>query len=83
MSRPLLTRRQLEFLALTARGLQQSEIATACYVAEVTVRNTIVEARSRLGARNTAQAVALAVSLELIVFNPDVAQFTVSVAAVH
>lgn len=66
MSTSVLTPRQVEFLALSARGMQRSEIAETCYVAPMTVRDTLEEARSRLGARTLPHAVAIAVALGVL-----------------
>lgn len=67
----LITARQIEFLALAARGFTQAEIANLCFVKPDTVQKTIDAARERLGARTTTQAVAIAVSLELITVEFD------------
>lgn len=61
-----LTIRQLEFLSLSARGMQRPEIAACCFVAVSTVKQTLDEARDRLGARTLPQAVAIAIAFELL-----------------
>jgi DNA-binding CsgD family transcriptional regulator len=56
----ILTTRQREILALAAEGLQYAEIAKRLWVSESTVKTTLRDARKRLGARDTANAVLLA-----------------------
>jgi DNA-binding NarL/FixJ family response regulator len=74
----LLTKRQLEFLAYSAQGLQNPEIAEQCFISLSAVKDGLEKARERLGARTTTQAVAMAVSLELIVFDVNTATFAVA-----
>lgn len=57
-SRPDLTNRERDCLAFMADGLPDREIAARLNIAEATVRFHIDNARSKLGARNRAQAVA-------------------------
>ncbi len=71
--KPALTKRQTEFLVLSAQGLKSSEIADKCFVAEVTVWGTLEDARLRIGARTNEQALAMAVSLGMIVIESGVA----------
>lgn len=71
----ILTRRQLEFLALSAQGMKYAEIASACFVSCDRVNEALEEARSRLCAKNTLHAVAIAISLDLIVFDANSAAF--------
>lgn len=73
-----LTPRQLQFLALTANGKNKPEIAELCFVSSVTVRDMLDDARERLDANTAAHAVAIAISLELIVFDANSATFVVA-----
>lgn len=66
-----LTPRQLEFLSLTARGMQFPDIAVLCFVRPNTVQQTLDEARRRLGAKTLPQAVAIAISSDLLVLGMD------------
>jgi DNA-binding NarL/FixJ family response regulator len=59
-----LTKRQIEFLSMTASGMTNEEIAKVCCVAKSTVVDAFSEARKRLGTRTTAQTVLLAISRE-------------------
>jgi len=59
-----LTKRQSEFLAMSARGLTYQQIAEECFVAIGTVRGTFEKARLRIGASTNVQAVVLAISRE-------------------
>jgi DNA-binding CsgD family transcriptional regulator len=56
-----LTLKQREYIALLASGLSTLEIAAACFVSHHTVRNTIAKAKERIGAKSTANLVAVAV----------------------
>jgi LuxR family transcriptional regulator len=67
IDRPLfLSRRQRQCLTLAGQGDRDREIAGALGISLATVRNHLVAARRRLKARNTAQAVAMAVQQNLI-----------------
>lgn len=55
-----LSPRQTACLRLAARGYAEREIAAELSLAPGTVRNHLQRARRRLGARNTTEAVALA-----------------------
>lgn len=67
----MLSRRQVEFLALAARGMNRDQIASACCVSPWTVKDYLAAARETLDARNTAHAVAKSVALGLIVLDAD------------
>jgi DNA-binding NarL/FixJ family response regulator len=75
--RPLLSYRQLQFLALQANGKTYDEIGQECFVAQQTVNLTLIAARERLGnvvsreVKNTIQAAMIAVSLELLALDAD------------
>jgi DNA-binding CsgD family transcriptional regulator len=56
---PTLTPRQEQFLHHVADGKTTAEIAAQLWVCEGTVKKTLTDARRRLGAVNTAHAVAL------------------------
>jgi len=67
IDRPLfLSRRQRQCLTLAGQGRRDREIADALGISLATVRNHLVGARRRLKARNTAQAVAVAIQRQLI-----------------
>ena len=66
-----LTSRQLEFLSLTAQGMQRTQIAKHCFVAPATVSTTLALTRQRLGARTLPQAIAIAIRSDLLVLGPD------------
>ena len=68
---PQLNRRQLQFLALKARGYTDQQIAAECSCARKTVSNTLDSARSRLNARNVVQAVLIAIALEVLILTGD------------
>lgn len=57
-----LTRRQREFVASLASGRNTDEIAEEFDVSQFTVRNTITNAKERVGATSTNNLIALAVS---------------------
>lgn len=61
-----LTRRELDCLALAARGLTGQAIAEMLEITERTVRFHIANACSKLGAERRAQAVAIAIDRGLI-----------------
>jgi len=63
----MLTRRQAEVLGLLARGLTFLEVAVLLGLSVQTVKDHGKHARKRLGARNTAHAVAVALHRRLIV----------------
>jgi predicted transcriptional regulator len=61
----------MQFLSLQAAGKTQNEIAAECFVSPNTVRNTIVTAQERLGAKSTLQAVVFAIAYELLACDSD------------
>jgi DNA-binding CsgD family transcriptional regulator len=61
-----LSGREQEVLALVAAGLSLREIADDLAIAEATARTHLANANRKLGARNRAHAVALALQLGLI-----------------
>ena len=61
-----LTPRQQTVLELTADGLKRDEVARQMYVSLETVKTHLQDARQTLGARTTAQAVAVAFRQGLI-----------------
>jgi DNA-binding NarL/FixJ family response regulator len=61
-----LTRKQVEVLQLLADGLERKQIAERMGIGEETVKTHLAEARRRLGARTSAQAVAIGVSHSLL-----------------
>ena len=61
-----LSRRQRQCLTLAGQGRFDREIGETLGISLATVRNHLVAARRRLKARNTAQAVAVAVQQRLI-----------------
>ena len=64
-----ITQNQLEIIALYASGHQLKEIAAIKFLSYTRVRNILVEARERVGARSLAQLCSLAVEHHLIVPN--------------
>jgi DNA-binding CsgD family transcriptional regulator len=62
----LLSPRQRQCLTLAAQGLTWRQVAQKLKIATGTVRNYLLIARARLGARNTTHAVALAIAREEI-----------------
>ncbi|MEX0303418.1 MAG: autoinducer binding domain-containing protein [Leisingera sp.] len=64
---PLLRRREVDALALLAKGCSRAEAAVRLGISESTLRTYIETARSKLSAANTTQAVAIAASRGLIV----------------
>lgn len=66
-----LTNRQIEFLAMSARGITNAEIAKICFVSLNTVVSTFTEARKRLECKTTTQCVVKAISREEIGLDHD------------
>ena len=66
-----LTNRQLEFLSLSAQGMRYSQIAAICFVQPDTVTKALDGARERLGARTLPQAVAIAITMDLLVLGAN------------
>jgi DNA-binding CsgD family transcriptional regulator len=65
-------------LTLTAIGLSGPEAATAMGISHETIRSHLKKARERLGASNTAHAVAIAVRHELIELPDDATSSTLA-----
>lgn len=65
VSEPL-TRRERDVIALAAEGLTTAEIARSLKLSPATVRTYLSRAERKLGARNRAHAVALAVGMGLV-----------------
>jgi DNA-binding NarL/FixJ family response regulator len=61
-----LTASERQVLRLQARGLTRREVGERLHKSEETIKALSKTCRSRLRARNTAHAVAIAVSLDLI-----------------
>jgi DNA-binding CsgD family transcriptional regulator len=61
-----LSKRERAVLRLIARGYTGPEAATKLHVSPTTVKTQLRIARARLGARTTAHAIGIAVSLDLI-----------------
>jgi DNA-binding NarL/FixJ family response regulator len=61
-----LTPKQIEVLQLLAGGYERKEIAERMGIGEETVKSHLAEARRRLGARTSAQAVAIGVANSLL-----------------
>jgi two-component system NarL family response regulator len=61
-----LSRRQQEVLTLAAAGKTNQESARTLGISHATVRGYLVEARARLNACSTCQAVAIAIRMQLI-----------------
>lgn len=68
-----LTEEELQALTFAALGLTAKQAALALFVAEVTVKTYLATARLKLGARNTVQAVAMAMVRQLIEFDINMA----------
>lgn len=66
-----LTDRERVVLTLAARGNTYGEIAAKLGVSEETVRRQIADGRGRLGARNIAHAVAIALTRGIIEFEEE------------
>lgn len=54
--------RQLEMLALVANGLTREEIGKQMFISPLTVRNKLLEARSRMEASNITHTIVLCVA---------------------
>jgi DNA-binding CsgD family transcriptional regulator len=66
LRRPMLSRREVEILQWVAAGKSQQDVADILGIAQRTVEVHLASARDKLGALNTPQAAARAVSLGLI-----------------
>lgn len=71
MTEVVLTKRQAEFLALSAQGLNQTDIAEEFCLSPWTVKNTLQGAKDRLGARSLPQAVAKAIAFDLLAIDNE------------
>lgn len=67
----MLTKRQLEFLALYGAGVRIPQIAESRFVSQWTVINTLKAARERLDAPTITAAVTKAIALELLVLDHE------------
>jgi len=67
----VITPRQLELIALYASGYQLSEIAEMKFLSYSSVKLTLKEARTRVGAKSLAQLCALLLDHGLIVRDGD------------
>jgi DNA-binding CsgD family transcriptional regulator len=65
-ARGILTSRETEIAALTARGLSEKEIAHMLVISPNTVRVHIENIKRQLGARNKTHAIAMLLSAEVI-----------------
>jgi DNA-binding CsgD family transcriptional regulator len=61
-----LSQREVQILRLKARGLTSAQAAAELGIGYETVKSHLRTARSKLGADTTAQAIAVAISLDLI-----------------
>jgi DNA-binding NarL/FixJ family response regulator len=68
-----LTKEELQALKFAACGLTAKDTAKALFLAEITVKTYLATARLKLGARNTVQAVAMAMAGQLIKFDTNMA----------
>lgn len=66
-STALLTKRQIEFLVLSANGKSREEIADECCVSFWTVKSTLESARLRLGVKTINHVLLTAIGNDLIV----------------
>lgn len=66
-----ITRRELETLALVARGVDKSEIATILGVSENTVRNHVYNIMKKLGANSHANAIVKGIENEMLMIERD------------
>lgn len=66
-----LTPRQGQCLALSAQGFDRNAIATELLISQWTVKNTLQDAKERLGARTLPQAVAKAIAFGIIVVDRE------------
>jgi len=64
----MLTKKETEVLTYLARGYVQKEVASELHVSAVAVKKQVGRAAQKLGARNTAHVVALALKEGLIKF---------------
>jgi two-component system, NarL family, response regulator LiaR len=67
---PALTQREVEVLALLARGLQNKEIAAELAITERTAKFHICAIMSKLDASNRTEAVSVAAQLGLVKLQP-------------
>ncbi|MSP14263.1 MAG: response regulator transcription factor [Chloroflexi bacterium] len=65
-SRPVLTRRELEVLALVARGMQNRHIGATLYISERTVKYHVSNLLTKLHAANRMEAVIVARQMGLL-----------------
>ena len=70
-----LTKKQREYLAYIASGLSVGETAEFCNVSPHTVRNTITNAKERVGAVSTSNLIAAAVANEWIYLEDNTRPF--------
>lgn len=65
----IITPHQLELLALVANGYQFSEIAAMKFLSPYTIRNNLLTARDRIGAKNLVHLCVICVDAGLITKN--------------